>query len=473
LNKSLQKTQDVETIVRKYLQPQDIRSIASYAGLAFTETEPIYGTQYGQIVVSLHPVSLGSRPVFQIIESMREKVMQVTGVDKIFFVQLKGGPPAEQAINVKVRGDDYETLLAASNKLRDILNNMGGLQNIKDDSSPARKELRLSLNYDAIRRTGISANEITRLLRLLVDGEVIADVYDKGEKVDIRLKAQQNDLNSIDDLLRLHIPTPEGGQIILSELIHSVQKLSLGTIRHYNFRRAITLSADLKKQANNAGFCECKLKPAIYSTPIDYSQCDLDTVVANQQLVAAWAKVQHEFPNIDLKFSGQLDDIKESIDQMGSLFIMGIGLMYLIMGTQFRSFFQPLMILTTVPMAFIGVLFGLLLTQNPMSLYTLYGVVALAGIAVNAAIVLISAANDRRNRGMSVNHAPIYAARRRVIPILITSLTTIAGLFSLATGIGGESLLWGPVATSIVWGVGFSTVLTLIVIPTLYRISMR
>lgn len=99
--------------------------------------------------------------------------------------------------------------------------------------------------------------------------------------------------------------------------------------------------------------------------------------------------------------------------------------------------------------------------------------VALAGIAVNAAIVLISAANDRRNKGMSVNHATIYAARRRVIPILITSLTTIAGLFSLATGIGGESLLWGPVATSIVWGVGFSTVLTLIVIPTLYRISMR
>ncbi len=473
LNKSLRKTQDVETIVRKYLEPQDARSIVSYAGLAFTETAPSYGTQYGQIVVSLRPASLGSRPVTQIIESMREEVTQVTGADKIFFIQLKGGPPAEQAINVKVRGDNYETLLAASNKLRDILNNIGGLQNINDDSTPARKELRLSLNHNAIRRTGINANEITRLLRLLVDGEVIADIYDKGEKIDIRLKAQHNDLNSIDDLLRLHIPTPEGGQIILSELIHSVQKLSLGTIRHYNFRRAITLSADLKKQANNAGFWECKLKPAIYSTPVDYSQCDLDTVTANQQLVAAWAKIQHKFPNIDLKFSGQLDDIKESIDQMGSLFIMGIGLMYLIMGTQFRSFFQPLMILTTVPMAFTGVLFGLLLTQNPMSLYTLYGVVALAGIAVNAAIVLISAANDRRNRGMSVNHATIYAARRRVIPILITSLTTIAGLFSLATGMGGESLLWGPVATSIVWGVGFSTVLTLIVIPTLYRISMR
>ena len=92
-----------------------------------------------------------------------------------------------------------------------------------------------------------------------------------------------------------------------------------------------------------------------------------------------------------------------------------------------------------------------------MSLYPLYGVVALAGIAVNAAIVLISAANDRLERGMSLLHATLYAARRRVIPILITSLTTVAGLFSLATGLGGKSLVWGPVATAIVWGLTFST----------------
>ena len=157
---------------------------------------------------------------------------------------------------------------------------------------------------------------------------------------------------------------------------------------------------------------------------------------------------------------------------MGKLFLIGIGLMYLILGTQFRSYFQPFIVLATVPLAFTGVVFGLLVTHNPLSLYTLYGVVALAGIAVNAAIVLISAANDRLNLGMSVVHATVYAARRRVIPILITTLTTIAGLFSLAIGLGGDSLLWGPVATAIVWGVGFSSVLTLFAIPTLYRAGM-
>jgi multidrug efflux pump subunit AcrB len=131
------------------------------------------------------------------------------------------------------------------------------------------------------------------------------------------------------------------------------------------------------------------------------------------------------------------------------------------------------MILATVPMAFTGVVIGLLITANPLSLFTLYGVVALTGIAVNSAIVLISAANQRRAAGMTVLHATLYAARRRVVPILITSLTTVAGLFSLATGLGGQSLLWGPVATAVVWGLVVSTGLTLFVIPLLYRSVMR
>ena len=103
-----------------------------------------------------------------------------------------------------------------------------------------------------------------------------------------------------------------------------------------------------------------------------------------------------------------------------------------------------------------------------MSLYTLYGITALSGIAVNSAIVLIAAANTRVKAGMSPIHATIYAARRRIIPVLITSLTTIAGLFSLAAGFGGNSLIWGPIATAIVSGLSFSTALVLIVIPLLY-----
>ncbi|MCA3167791.1 MAG: efflux RND transporter permease subunit, partial [Burkholderiales bacterium] len=223
---------------------------------------------------------------------------------------------------------------------------------------------------------------------------------------------------------------------------------SPGIIKHYGLRRSITVEAGLDKDKT-------------------------DTLKANQILRTEWQKISLQYPGVDLDFSGELDDIKESLDAMPFLFLMGLGLIYLILAAQFRSYFQPLLVMATVPMAFIGVTAGLLITGNPLSLYTLYGVIALTGIAVNSAIVLIDAANERKASGMKVLHAIVYASRRRVIPILITSSTTIGGLFSLATGLSGESMLWGPVASSLVWGLTVSTLLTLLLVPALYRVFVR
>lgn len=472
LTQTMQKTLQVEQQLKKHLHANDARSVVAYAGLMFTETEPLYGTRYGQLVVSLNPVSQGSREVKTIIEGMRTDVVNVPGALNISFLELAGGPPAAKAISVKVRGDDYQEIQAATDVLKRILAGNPGIKDISDDASPGRMEMTLRLQHEHIRQAGINPNDVVRTLRLLVDGEVVADMQDQGEKLEVRVKGLTDGLNDIEQLLDFRLPVPTGGSIPLGELLIAEKATSLGNIRHYNFRRAITLEADLVKRPN-APFDECRLQPMLSGEVVDYNVCELNAVQANQILIDAWEQHKAEFPNIDLDFSGQLDDIQESLDAIGVLFLLGIGLMYLILGTQFRSYWQPFMILFTVPMAFTGVVLGLLVTQNPLSLYTLYGVVALAGIAVNAAIVLISAANDRRQQGMSVLHAAVYAARRRVIPILITSLTTIAGLFSLATGLGGKSLLWGPVATAIVWGVGFSSLLTLFAIPVLYRLFNR
>ncbi|MCW8889894.1 MAG: efflux RND transporter permease subunit, partial [Sedimenticola sp.] len=332
-------------------------------------------------------------------------------------------------------------------ELKQIMQQDPAIRDITDDDSQGQMELALRVNQDAAHRAGISPAEVTRTLRLLVDGEIVSKMQDQGEELEIRVRALPRKLATITAPGHYTLPTPDGGRISLSELVHTETGASNNSIRHYNFRRTITVEADLDKSLT-------------------------DTVTANAAIVEAWDKIAGRYPSINLDFSGELDDIQESLDSIAVLFLFGVGLMYLILGTQFKSYFQPFMILATVPMAFTGVVFGLAITNNPLSLFTLYGVVALAGIAVNAAIVLISAANERLARGMSVLHATLYAARRRVIPILITSMTTIAGLFSLATGLGGSSLMWGPVATAIVWGLAVSTVLTLFVIPLLYRLFM-
>jgi multidrug efflux pump subunit AcrB len=254
--------------------------------------------------------------------------------------------------------------------------------------------------------------------------------------------------SDINDVLNDPIALPGGGTTTFAALAQQETGKSRGIIRHFNLRRAITIGGDLDETI-------------------------LETTEATRLISAQWDEVKAGYPGTDLDFSGALDDLNESLDAMLGLFLMGLGLIYLIIATQFRSYYQPFLILVTVPMAFTGVVFGLIITGNPLSLYTLYGIIALTGIAVNSAIVLIDAANARIAAGMRPLHATIYAARRRVIPIIMTTSTTIAGLFSLAIGLGGKSLLWGPVAMSIVAGLGVATVLTLFMVPTLYRQFMK
>lgn len=447
LESTLDKVLEVEAKVRAHLEPGEVRSVVSYAGQAFTETAPQFGNQYGQIIVSLKPREEGMREVDAVMDGMRADVLGAVGPRKLSFLRLAGGPPVSKPINVKVRGDNIQELRAAVAELKAAMAANEAIIDVADDDSPGLMELTLAVNRDAVKRAGLDPRQVGRAIALLVDGEVVASLQDRGETVDVRVRALPERLDSLDGLLRHTLPLPEGGRIPLAELVHQETRRSQGNIRHYNFRRTITIEADIRKDLT-------------------------DTVAANAFIRNHWEQVRNRYPNVDLDFSGELDDIQESLDAIAVLFLFGLGVIYLILGTQFRSYFQPLMILTTVPMAFTGVVLGLLITQDPLSLFTLYGVVALAGIAVNSAIVLISAANDRLEAGMSVLHATLYAGRRRVIPILITTLTTIAGLFSLAAGLAGHSLIWGPVATAIVWGLGFSTVLTLLMIPLQYRLFM-
>ena len=448
LERTLEQSRRVEARVRAHLGPDEVRAITTQAGIKFTEVEPLYGDQYGQLQVSLNPRGADGRSVREVIEAMREDVTAVPGDGEVSFLEISGGPPTEKPINVKVRSDDFTELRAAADRVRELVEDIDGTYDVTDNDVSGRSELVLDLDQRAVRRAGLTPGQVARLLRLHVDGEIVAFMRDEGEKVELRVRGIERGRQDIRQVLNDPIALPGGGITTFAALSRDETRQGRGTIRHHNLRRAITVEAEIDPELN-------------------------DTVSANRQLEAAWSEIAAEFPGTDLDFSGELDDIQESLDAMLGLFLLGLGLIYLILATQFRSYFQPLLILVTVPMAFIGVVFGLVLTGNPMSLYTLYGVIALTGIAVNSAIVLIDAANHRIRSGMTTLHATIYAARRRVIPILMTTTTTIAGLFSLAVGLGGKSLLWGPVASSIVAGLGVASLLTLFLVPTLYRLFMR
>lgn len=448
---TLRETAKVEAIVRNHLQDGEARGVTSYAGVKWTDTEPLYGEAYGQVSVSLNPRVDDTREVREVVDAIRSKVETLSGPGRISFNQLSGGPPASRPIKLRLLGDDVDELRAAAQELKRAVIQIDGTRDVTDDDLPGRPQLVLQLDAEALKAAGLDPATAARLVRLHTEGEIITETRDSGDKIEVRVRgatANEGKLADIEQLLDDPVALPGGGTTTLDALVHTHTRIGSGGIKHYNLKRAITIESSLDKTR-------------------------IDTVEANARIASQWNTMETRYPNTRIDFSGELDDINESLQAMKMLFLLGVSLIYLILAAQFRSYWQPLLILLTVPMAFTGVVFGLFITQNPLSLYTLYGVIALTGIAVNSAIVLIDAGNARLLAGMGLLHATLYAARRRVVPILITTTTTIGGLFSLAAGLGGKSLIWGPMAASLVWGLLVATTLTLFTMPVLFRLAMQ
>ncbi len=458
LEETLEETQRVERVVREQLRgiglEGEARSVTSTAGIKFTDTDIVYGDLYGQVFVSLNPRTPDAREVAEVVDDMRAIIEGMDGPGSKSFTVLSGGPPSGRPISVKVRGDTFEEIAAASEALKSIVARIPGTTDVQDDQLPGRPQLRLQMDPHALREAGLSAAQVSRLVRLAIDGEVVAFTRDEGDKIELRVRSdralRKGEHLPLDPASVLDEPVvlPSGQVTRLGALVQAQVEPGRGVIRHYNLRRTTTVEANLDKDVT-------------------------DTVAANNFIKAEWEKVRTQHPGVDLDFSGELEEIQESLQAMAFMLLFGLFFIYLILAAQFRSYWQPFMVMCAVIFAFSGVAYGLAISRNPLSIYTLYGVIALGGIAVNSAIVLIDAANRRLAGGMSTVHAIVQAGRRRVVPILITTTTTVGGLFALAFGIGGKSLLWGPVAASIVWGLVFSTMLTLFIVPLLYQGFMR
>ena len=447
LEQTLDRVVEMEQAVLGELEEGELRATVAYSGQQFTITEPLFGDNVGQVMVSLLPEQAGGRPVLEIIDQVEKKFGGRFGEASITMLKVEEGPPLGQPISMKIRGDDFAQIKAAVDEITALMEAEGIFLNVNLDFRPGNPELQLTLDGDAIKRAGLLPSEVNRSLQAYVDGELITQYQQQGEEVTVRLLSQKSAGYSVDALLRQTISRRDGQPVALGDLTTAEYGYGQQNIRHYNYQRTITIAADI-------------------------DEAQTDTVAASARLMELWNGISNKYPELNINFSGELDDIDESLEAITLLFVMGVGLIYLILGTQFVSYWQPLLVLVTIPLAFTGVIFGLMVTNNPLSLYTLYGAVALAGISVNGAIVLISAANSRIEQGMSVSHAIVYAARRRVVPVIITSLTTIGGLFSLAAGFAGDSLVWGPVATAIVSGLFISTSMSLFTVPLCYRLAM-
>ena len=348
-------------------------------------------------------------------------------------------------VEVKVKGKDIDELEMVTELVKDELLKIKGTLDIKDDFDQGKKELRIKIDEDKASFFGLNTLSAATAIKNAYFG-IKASVHREGDdEIDIIVKYKKSARENLEDFKNMKIPTYSGKFVPLKDFAELETKRGYAKIRRFDRERAITVSANVDKDVTTS-------------------------VEVNNKLIEKFKDISTRFPGYKLDFRGEFQEYMESFRSLGILFLFGIILIYLIIGGQFQSFVQPIIIIFTIPFAIMGSIFGLLLNGNPFNITTLYGIVALAGVAVNNSIVLVDFINRAREKGYSKWRSILESGYIRLRPIILTTTTTIGGLLPMALGLGGKSIEWGTFSNTIVWGLIFSSTFSLLVIPCLYAI---
>jgi len=379
-----------------------------------------------------------------IIDQLRKELRYIS-VKSLEFYKFTAGPPTGSPVEVQILGKYFDELKELAELLKEELAKMPGVFDIRDNFTPGKKEMKIIVDEDKASLLGLDIHQIAFAVRNAFEGRVATVFREADEEIDVIVKFREDARQSLSDIENMKIVNRAGQLIPFREVASIKIEQGYSTIHRYERDRSITISADVDEKVNSA-------------------------VVINQELQRIFPDISRSYAGYKLHLGGQFEEFKTAFSSLFQLFAIGVLLIYLILATQFRSFFQPFIIMFTIPFAFIGAMIGLFIIQSHFSITTLFAIVALAGVAVNDAIVLISFVNNSRAKGDSRWKSLILAGRTRLRPVILTSITTIFGLLPMAIGISGKSEVWAPMASTIIWGLAFATVMTLFAIPSLYAI---
>jgi multidrug efflux pump subunit AcrB len=424
--------------------PDDVNAVVVNVGLLQGNEEWLTKKNVAQVILQLKPEEERETNIDVLLEKLRERVKYISGPISVEFEKISGGPPVGKPISVKVQGRYLENIKEAALVLQDSIKAIEGTYDVSDDFPPGKQEIKIIVDEDKAALYGFSNQYAALNVRYAFDGIKATEFRDGDEEVEVIVKYNEINRSSVDNVLNLKITNPMGQTVALRDIVRFEIAPGPTEIKRFDEKRTIMVTGEINE-----------------------SEISLDKV--NFRLQDIFPKLEKQFPGITFQIGGQFEEFVNIFQDITSLFILSMILIFLILGTQFNSYTQPLIILTTVPFALIGAMLGLLISGNPFSIVSLFGFVALAGIVVNDAIVMMDFMNKRRRGNDSTVfqywRSIVSSGRLRLRPIILTSLTTISGLLPMAFGIGGQSEMWAPLANVILFGLLISTLLTLIVIP--------
>jgi multidrug efflux pump len=391
------------------------------------------------------------------LEEIRALLNQFTGAE-VRLDQRTNGPPVGRDINIEIRGENLDELQKVSNEVKNLIKNITGLVNLETSADSSRSQIRVDIDREKIARHGLTVTQVSSIIRTAFNGQDVStyrveqDEYDIIVRLDERFRRYDTDLES------LFIKSPKGDSVPLGELIRVKREKAGSTIHHLDLKRIITVEGDSSKERSGAEVLkDVKKKLENFTLPV----------------------------GITIAYSGADKSQKETQVFLVQSFGIAIFLIFVLLVTQFNSFVLPFIIMASVFASLAGVFMGMSIHGTPISIMMGgIGMISLAGIVVNNAIVLIDYIGQLRQRGHSTREAVVLAGMTRLRPVLLTAITTIIGLLPITLGMdidfyrwpnivvfGSEGgTFWKPMNLSIIYGLTVATFLTLFLVPVLYSL---
>jgi len=485
-------TKEVETKVLQILEKNEqiVEAVLTQIGENTSDPnqppEPGLTPHKARITVNFVPTQdRGGVSTREILNEIRGSIKNYAGV-KIFVDKNADGPPTGKPINLEIRGDNIDTLVTLTARVKALINNLPieGIEGLNADVNIGKPELLIDIDRAAARRYELSTFSISDALRTSVFGKEVSKYKDGEDEHPIMLRLSEKYRNDENKLINQKVTfrNPANGQIVqvpISAVATFNYSSTYSSIRRLDGQRVITLSSNL-----------------------------LDGYNANEIVT----ELQNEMSSFDLpegytyEFTGEQQQQAEDMAFLGGALLLAVFLIFIILVTQFNSIISPFIVILSIVFSLIGVLLGYVLTGSTISvIFTGVGIISLAGVVVNNAIVLIDyinllIRNKSDDQGLSstdelpyheIKNSIIEAGGTRLRPVLLTAITTVLGLIPLALGInfnfftliseldpqyfsgGDNTAMWGPMAWTIIYGLTFATFLTLVVIPVMYWLAYR
>lgn len=432
---------DGQSVIAHYLASAGTQPFQS----GFTPNSDSVSSHLGEITLELIPASEREWDGGEVISAWRKEIGQIPGVVELSFKQEtnSGG----NAIDIEITGKNLSELKQASDYITGGLVDMSGVTDISTNWRMGKSEIVYNRDdlTDSGRALGFTVASVSKQLRSSFFGDEVQRIQRGRDEVKVMVRYPEYERKALETLEEVRLVSPSGDEVPIKQVIKGQPYRGLSAINRVDGRRSLTIAADIDKS----------------------SGANANTVVAtfNEDILGS---LSEKFPGVTWGYKGEQEDQNTSIKEMGQKFIFALLMIYILLAIPLKSYSQPLIVMSVIPFGLVGAVWGHVVLGMDLSIMSMCGLVALSGVVVNDSLVLVEYVNRHRQDEGGVLEAVWNAGARRFRPILLTSLTTFAGLMPMLTETDMQAKFLIPMAVSLGFGILFATTITLILVPSVY-----